>query len=438
MFGVLKNLFTRRAGDASDAFMLRSLHAGYSIGFGFMPQAWLNGHRFRIADTHSYIFGDDSFLAYQLTRDDSPGVQMILELDADEPYVALSLPLDIAAQRELFGRTIEHDKSLLSQERITLKEHVSPGLKGWCAVQYDRVMDGVEGVYLDRDYQFVRPDERAEKGRRLKYYLYVDETNEHALEIETYENGPWRVYATVFRPITDLGQVRKPAAGKALANGANGTSHARISSKNMLLAPQRIEHTPPVAEVVHVSPFEEALAEAEAATEENDRVINLEPLVLTRLADEQAVREEQEPEEEEIVAAKIEAVSLDAAEPENHAGNGKMPAQPEAMQPNTEGDKPVLLACPATVAAKLVEEAERNEVSLAQLLRRVLDLPVKNRDTIYLPVDFSPEDYDALARRLPEEGRDAKHMQAFLVKELCHFVGETPPEVALLETEDEK
>ena len=65
------------------------------------------------------------------------------------------------------------------------------------------------GRYLEGDWRMRKPTDRGRVSKPFQYALLVDEDNEHALEAEQYEDGTLQVFATIYRPATDIGEIKR-------------------------------------------------------------------------------------------------------------------------------------------------------------------------------------------------------------------------------------
>jgi len=80
--------------------------------------------------------------------------------------------------------------------------------QAWFAGKYKLAMT-TEGNFLEGDYRLRKVEDRINLSRKFEYAVLLDEDNEHALEIEKYKDGTLAVFATVYRPATDIGEVAR-------------------------------------------------------------------------------------------------------------------------------------------------------------------------------------------------------------------------------------
>jgi hypothetical protein len=365
VFSFVRNLFSSRKSETQNLQTLKDLHTGYSVGFGYMPQTDLSGRRFRISEVNSYRFGAETFLAYTLQHEAliSP-VQLIADLTEEDPYLALSQIMDPNDQKQLFGREISAKDSLFLQDKIVFDVPENHRLGGWAASSYKKVINGIDGEYIRGHYQLQAASTL--EPWSFKYYLFVSESNDYAVEIENYDHGICKISLTVFRPITDIGQIRKPVQSQ-----------------------------------LHVAPKKMRASMLEAQDDEvpviaHEPVVKTPVMVLTK-------------------DAEIEVVN----EPRRNVVKPITSSQNQ----NIKGEE-FTLPCPASVAAKLIEESQRNQIPLSQLVRKILGLNIHMDETVLIPFSLSPADIKLLTNKFGIDAHNTEVLRSFLLKEVSLFVGE--------------
>ncbi len=99
-------------------------------------------------------------------------------------------------------------------------------------------------------------------------------------------------------------------------------------------------------------------------------------------------------------------------------------AAPASQSPADTGN--ALLELDAELAKRLIEEAMRNEISLANLVRRIADLPRHWKDSVLIPIELEDADYAALAKKYDLFPQDKIGIHTKLREELALFAGYEP------------
>ncbi len=390
MFSTIKNWLRGGKQAHTDLSLLSDLHMGYSIGFGFMPQALLSGKRFSISGVHSYRFDDQRFVSYQLSHASlSTPIQMILQLEGEDSYLAISMRLDADDQKAFFGRALENRDSVFMQDKLVLNPTDSQRLDGWFTGTYHKVLDGIRGEWLEGHHQLSGKDKPAQA---FAYYLFADEANEHAIEMERYDHGEFRIYATVFRPITDIGQVRKPET-MVTPKAESDKSVLQLVSSMKPIEQVRVE---PVIEKLHPEFFD------------TEKLIHVAPAAPRPVV----IHPKTVPQE----TPKREPVSPQAP---RQAASKSAPRKSE-----------VALNCSTALVSKLLTESERSEIALSQLVRKVIGLPVQYHETLILPLKLSEAEMESVGKKLNVDPHDSKALDRAIVRELELFAGVDIEEVA--------
>jgi hypothetical protein len=209
MFGLMKNLM-KEAPPPADAVTLAELHTGCVVGFGFMPQKSISGKRVPVTEVNSYLFDADSFISCRLS-DDGTDVNLIVA-DGDDPtgtFLAISQKIEPRLFESIFS--VAHPQywfALKEGERVDAKPPVLGNPQGWLTSRYTLLIS-TSGRYLEGDWRMRKLADRGRFSRPFEYVLLVDEDNEHALEAEKFEDGTLNVFATVYRPATDIGEITR-------------------------------------------------------------------------------------------------------------------------------------------------------------------------------------------------------------------------------------
>jgi hypothetical protein len=385
VLSAIKSWFSGNKSEALDLSLLDNLHVGYSVGFGFMPQSLLSGKRFQVSEVNSYRFDDQRFLSYQISNHAvSTPMQMIVQQDDEDSYLAISMLLDSEDQKELFGRALESRDSIFLQDKLVLNGTDSQRLDGWFVGQYKKVLDGVRGEFMRGHYQL---SGRNNEVWDFQYYLFADETNEHAIEIERYDHGEFKIYVTVFRPVTDIGQVRKPdTVVRPLEQDRTALSIITpLSPIEQVRAEPALDNETLVEKVLHVAPA------------------SVKPVVI------HPTRTHASQKQKKIAK---EVIIKPVAKPRDNK-------------------RELAISCSTGLLSKLLEESDRSEISLTQLVRKVIGLPVQYNETVLVPLQLTDEEMDAIAAKLGSDAKDSKSMSQAIIRELELFTGiEEKEEVA--------
>lgn len=438
------------------------LHAGGGIRFGFMRQNNLSGRTLSVTDVSSYLFDSDSFASYQL-RDEDTDVNMILA-EGERPqdsYLALSLPLKDKWFSSLFAALPPKQwLKLKADDKVTVSADKVIMPQGWLLNNYRHVLT-TKGRKVDGDYRQSRHSELAEfYSDPFDYVLLVSETGEHAIELEKYENGSMKIYATVYRPVSDISestQFHRPyivanntveaiqakpeevATQEIVQETAKESAPKTVKYQDVLKPLKPLKEATPEAAAPQVPPTltlvptaktidgqsvevkaaEETQATATVAKAPSESTVT--ELVQTALAgaEKKDTTLELDPNspvtslllrEEEIVTTQTKG-KAEAVKPAETA------AQAAAPSPAN------MLSCDVTLASNLIEEARRNKLSMADVIRKVIDLPRKIDDRVYVPFDLTDEEQVALAKRYGLKQGDTDAVQKKIVEELRQFAG---------------
>ncbi len=427
---------------------LSSLDIGASIGFGFVPQANLSGRRFTVKHINTYQFGEERLTSFLLEGDGNEIVSMIVADAEGEKYLALSRRIPPAMRARMFD-TDELDALLTKADvkRLQVKEQ-DPGWKQWMVGQYKKEIHNLSGRYIRGDFRNLSrlPDDV--KPKDFDYTLLVSDNNEYAIEAERYKDNRLELYATIYRRISDIGEIQHAA------------SQATEESDMETFAPKAVVTVPAEAvqpadessggEASDISVFEPAAEESDAA---QDMVQDTAPAMT--LPEEPAAPQTRQPQpsqpltESSPMSIFNPAQGSANAKPEsmNGAVGGATEAMPRPKQHNNpsapgqnhrqeakavsprngNGNGAELendaIECDLRVANKIIEEAIRNEMRLSDVVRRIIALPVAYPEAVQIPVTLSDADFQLLAIRygMPASNRDA--IKTRIIEEINDFSG---------------
>lgn len=347
MFGLMKML-RKEHYSTDERLSLSDLHVGCTVGFGFMPQRNISGCRLPVKAVHTYNFGEDSFLTYVLDNDEKD-INLIVTTDEHlkETHLSLSQRIDDAVFANLFP---SHEPAswfaLKPGEKVSTSDRVMGMQQSWISGNY-RVVMQARGSVTEGDNRLLKRAFGGTITRQFDYVILVDDTNEHALEAEKYDDGSLVVYSTVYRPVTDIGEI-------------SGPIHS-------------------AARLAHMDHVLEKLAPTQTPEKEDGNVIAMIPTPVT-------VRKEEQ----------------------------------EKAAPDASRD---MLALDAKLAAGIIQEAQKNRISLAALIRKVIDLPEIINDQVMVSFSLSDAEYTELSERYHLEHSDHAGVRDNIIKELRQFVG---------------
>ena len=159
---------------------------------------------------------------------------------------------------------------------------------------------------------------------------------------------------------------------------------------------------------VKSEPKPEAKVEAKPEVKPEAKVeIKPEPKIEAKVETKPEVKSEEKP----VVAEKQEAKPVVVAKP------ATVVIAPVVKRSD-------LIECNLNVARKVFDEAHRNKMSLSDLIRKVIDLPVSLQETVHITLALSDEEYATLAKRFEIDPEDKAAIRAKIVEELASFTGE--------------
>lgn len=425
------------------------LQIGSTLGFGFVPQVILSGRRLQVSGVNTYQFGDEALTSFVLTQEKDPSCSMIVAESEGEYYLAISRRISMNDRVRLFDETeLEAAMAKADATRLSTREQMAD-YKGWIVSSYKREIQGLKGVIFKGDYrkESLPP---AGEGQEFEYTLLVSDSNEHAIEIEKYTDGRVEVYATVYRRMSDIGEITHPAGSEAatpasarpevrLASGAGFTSPAPAPKLTELPVPAN-ESTAPVlvqpAPLAEAAPAEQpAVLPTALATPE----VKSEPIALPEL---QPAAPEAKPDSSQQPAAFVPAAAPVHSPVQTQTNANPNPTRTETMS-TAEALKPKLyvqssnpesdlkagainsdgIECELRVANKLIDEAIRNEMRLTDIVRRIVELPVAYPESVQIPMNLTDEDFALLAIRYGIPANDRNAIKRRIVEDLNDFSG---------------
>jgi hypothetical protein len=453
MFGLMKNLIKENA-EPADTVTLGELYTGCMVGFGFMPQKNISGKRVPVSEVNSYLFEPDNFLAYRL-ESDTADVNLIIadEDDGAGMYLAISQRIEPRLFESVFtDHAPQYWFALGEGESMEVNTQVLGSLQGWLAPGYTLAV-ATKGRLFEGDYRLRKSADRGRFSKVFDYVLLVDEDNEYALEAEKYEDGTLSVFATIYRPGTDIGEITR--ARKSSAGPLPLTSNFEAASVPLSLSSvDKIAHEPPTDSATtageksaseNMTASEVSTLEAPAGEPKAPEAVAGEPAPALKSGMPEAVRADAAA-PDEVVAAEAESkaeslmvppvpeepaqevskpeeslqlisnMSLDIVPLRSKFGRIQLGSAPEQGNPET-------LACDLPLAGRLIDEAQRNQILLSELIRKVIDLPARVSDQVLIPFTLDDAEQAELARRYNLPAGDLEAVKQQILEELKRFVG---------------
>ena len=430
------------------------LQLGSAVGFGFVPQTTLSGRRLTVTAINSYRFGEDTLTSFVMSQEKDAGASMIVATADGEQYLAISRRISITDRSKLFNQE-DLDAVIENVDAVGLacKDGVTD-YKGWTVAHYKREIHGMKGLLFKGDYRKTPLPPNSE-ALPFAYTLLVSESNEHALEIEKYDDGRVEVYATVYRRIGDIGEVSHPApkenaradikldsAQDNKPKTVSAVAAPSLSSSAVVSAPSKPEpkleapkpdvqaEVKPEAPKVEAKPEEPKIeAKPEPVVLDVQAETKAEPIKLPEFAAEDVAKKEVEtPVKPELVVShekEAKASELTAPAAITIQSRNQPYFKQEIKAVNNEASNFVneSIDCDLLVANKIIDEAIRNEMRINDVVRRVIGLPVSQQESVQIPVTLTDQDYSLLAIRYGIGAADREAIKKRIIEDLGDFSG---------------
>jgi len=421
------------------------LQVGSSLGFGFVPQVLLSGRRLHVISINTYVFGEEKLTSFVLSQDRDPGVSgpsvsMIVAESDGEYYLAISRRISLNDRAKLFdSKELEQVISKHDVTRLSCKDNVSD-FKGWVIPSYKREIQGLRGTLMKGDFRKNSlPADRG--GQEFDYTLLVSDNNEHAVEIEKYTDGRLEIYATVYRRLSDVGEITHPtlaAVPEAIRPDVKLASAPELAKASMPTTTSPVMSSP-ATNKSEAAKFEPTKVESAPATP-----IKLQEFTATPVVNEPVKASEPVASpvpQKDIVTpnpVKESPLPMTITETTINGARNDMSTAPklyvQTPQENTQGAIGVVskaasfsddsIECDLRVANKIIDEAIRNEMRLTDIVRRIIELPVANPESVQIPLALSDEDYALLAIRYGIAASDRNAIKRRIISDLGDFSGE--------------
>jgi hypothetical protein len=418
------------------------LQVGSSLGFGFVPQAILSGRRLHVSTINTYQFGEEALTSFVLTQDKDPGVSMIVAESEGEYYLAISRRISLNDRMKLFdGQELGNIMSRQDIHRLACRDNIVD-YKGWLVSTYKREIQGLKGTIFKGDYRKATLPASSE-GHEFEYTLLVSDSNEHAIEIEKYNDGRIEVYSTVYRRLNDIGEITHPTSAETGRPDIKLASAPASPAKEAPASGPKLPEAAPAADAAKAMPIKlQEFPQAPAA-------VSAPAITATKP---EAAAAKPEPKNEPEFAMKADYLTTNPNQEartkmENTTINGTRSDMSTAevmkpklyVQPNTPdsfGRQEVktvskaansfdseAIECDLRVANKIIDEAIRNEMRLTDIVRRIIELPVAYPESVQIPVTLTDEDYALLAIRYGISSSDRNAIKRRILEDLNDFSG---------------
>lgn len=424
---------------------LDRLQVGSQIGFGFVPQQMLSGRRFKVTGINTYQFGDERLTSFVLSHEKEDAVSMMVLSGDGEQFLSISRRIPFADRMRMFDPA-ELDAVFEQEDGKTLTpREVDGGWKHWIVQSYKKEVEAVKGGIYPGDFR-VQPIPPGIPTQSFEYLPLPSENNEHAIEIEKYADGRIEIYATVFRRLTDIGEVEHPQTTERLP--ASPVFEV-IRPSPMPAAPAANPVAAPAPAIAEPAAAQPAAPEAVAEPQEHARLENADGEAEIAFADAPMVEEEaqgaadeipQEPEawlpeaEEEDAPVDAEEMTVETYTPmetimaittngSTDSENVLKPKFGASFTQDSRAEENDAIECDLKVANKIIEEAIRNEMRLSDVVRRIIALPVSNPESVHIPVMLTESDFQLLAIRYGIPATDRVALKARIIEELGDFSG---------------
>ena len=452
--------------QVQEKFQPELLQIGSSLGFGFVPQIILSGRRLHVSAINTYLFGEESLTSFVLTQDKDPGVSMIVAESDGEYYLAISRRISLNDRMKLFdAQELGNILTRQDVQRLACRDNIVD-YKGWLVSSYKREIQNLKGSIFKGDYRKAKTP-AANEGLEFEYTLLVSDSNEHAIEIEKYNDGRIEVYATVYRRLGDIGEITHPpqisAPNLALAAQAPVEAPKAEAKPDIKLTSQPEPMVPPTpklteAPVAAAAPVPPVAPVAVANEPVKSEAIKLqeftatpEPVVVKAEAKQPAaIQPEYAMKADFLTASATEEAQLKEqlmATIENtingtrsdmsttEAMKPKLYVQPngpdafarqdvKAVSKTASGFDSDSIECDLRVANKIIDEAIRNEMRLTDIVRRIIELPVAYPESVQIPITLTDEDYALLAIRYGIPSADRNGIKRRILEDLNDFSGD--------------
>lgn len=398
------------------------LQIGSVIGFGFVPQPSLSGRRLTVTHVNTYQFGEEALTSFVLSQDKDAGVSIIVAESDGEQYLAISRRIAISDRMRMFDSK-DLDNIMESPDVSTLVcREMVPDFKGWLVPNYKREIQGMGGRIFRGDYRKA-PLPPVTQAQEFKYTLLVSESNEHAIEIEKYNDGRVELYATIYRRTTDIGEITHPMRTELNRPDLKLASveSEKVEAPKAKPAPA-VEMAPPAkpepvkSEPIKLQEFTKTtLPPLAPKAEAVPLPIKAIPVIPTVTQEEKKTMAITEPAKN----GAADKPKFASASPASETFKQEI----KTVSKMTNGMDSESIECDLRIANKIIDEAIRNEMRLSDVVRRIIELPVSHQEVVHIPITLSDEDYALLAIRYGISASDRNAIKKRIFEDLNDFSG---------------
>lgn len=415
---------------------LADLKIGSVLSFGYMPQMAISGRKFTVSAINTYQFGADVLTSFVLSRENEVDISMIVADAQGSQYLAISRKLSAAELEKLFlENAITAITNKTDASKLSCKDNV-PELKGWLASEYKREIQGMRGFLHSGDFR--GGSDKLESGDEFSYTLLGSDSNEHALEVETYKDGRVEVYATIYRKTSDISNVvYEPTNSMHKAD-------VKLVSQNSDVSPVAKALLAPVLNSETLAPVLVKEDKKEVIKLEDAPLPELKPTPLAPIIEKSELVEDEKKNEEKPTEKLIEKLPEEKKEmsitptissetksfgSNGHNYNGTVNGSAGKIEMKSEGKvangmDSESISCDLKVANQIIDEAIRSEMRLSDVVRRIIELPVAHQEAVQIPVTLSDDDYSLLAIRYGVSASDHNAIKARIIQDLGDFSGD--------------
>ena len=426
--------------QTQEKFQPELLQVGSSLGFGFVPQVILSGRRLHVSAVNTYIFGEEALTSFVLTQDKDPGVSMIVAESDGEHYLAISRRISLNDRMKLFdGQELGNILTRPDVQRLACRDNIVD-YKGWLVSSYKREIQNLKGSIIKGDYRKNKTP-AASDGLEFEYSLLVSDSNEHAIEIEKYNDGRIEVYATVYRRINDIGEITHPPLPSMTTQKTAETSKPDLKLTSPL--EPVLPSAPKITEASAVSD-ESSKATAIKLQEFSPKAAQFVPQTAPQPANDKpefAMKTDfltTTPTQEESTIMTTLETTINGTRSDMSTAEAikpKLYVQPNTPEAFTRQDVKTVnktassydsdsIECDLRVANKIIDEAIRNEMRLTDIVRRIIELPVAYPESVQIPITLTDEDYALLAIRYGISSSDRNAIKRRILEDLNDFSGD--------------
>ncbi len=408
----LKELLHSGNVELSKTHDILHIREGDCLSFSTLQQDEISNKQLVVGTQTTHHFAGNQFISHSLL--DYKGLKIcsmiIATQENAEPYLALS---KIVPEPHKPHLCTDEDFQLLNigemPNQLYVRENTA-GMSDWLNLRYDLRLKNVRGTSISTTHEV----------RSYTYSLYSANGRAKALEIERYASGECAFYATIFIPASEIINIThrhanfkpvastqaKPPSNNNIANNAtiNMVQPAEISHiLNENNAPLNIPTIPQIVTSQIVTP--QTIAPQSINSNNQEKILS----ILTKKT----------PKKSDISAIPAPNRSLPNTSLIHNVENNMV----TASNNNAPSDNLATVRCNLRMAAKLIDEAMRNDMRVVDVMRRAIGLGVSENDLVAFDLKLTLNDYKILADRYELLIDDQAAINSLIMEELSHFTG---------------